>query len=658
MARQRELFREATVDFELNPDRKEPALWVRRLVIWSKSGEVLRDIALRRGLNIIWSRDPGAAAAALGRQQESGHGAGKTLFCRLLRYCLGEETFAQDELRGSVALAFPEGLVGAEVRIAGRTWGVVRSLSSNRSVAVEGRAPEDLAGEIGRRPGIEPLVEAILERVLDPGLQEFLPSRRPEHAWLTALAWLARDQECRFSHLLSWRHPTSNSGSPAAGAPKENLLAVRALLRVLSTGELTLRQEIEALAAERKRLEQERASLPREEERMRGHVAGRLLVDAATLPPGTLALPVLRENAEKTMREAQRPFDATDLVEKRDLLRLERDEIVGQIAVLEEKRNKAEGLVALHKDAKQKLRGEDSTLEAATIKALLGDYCPVCSVPIDRALAEGCGLSSLVWDPADLDAKRVRVEDRLRTTEAEMVRNLEEVSRLECLLVTRRSREADLRRELRGLEEEQRTREEQHRTEWLAAAVTVEHLDRLERLREESSRLTKEIGGLEARDSQHRTTLSAYRDGADRALAPLRTHFRSIAEALLGADAETHLELSGDSLRARLLVGGAAMESLKVLVFDLASLLLAIEGRAGLPAFLIHDSPREGDLGLSHYHRLFHLAAGLEARFEAAPFQYIVTTTTEPPQELVESESLVLKLAGREASERLLGQEV
>ena len=33
-------------------------LWIPRLVVWSEPGLVLRQICLRRGLNIIWVPDP------------------------------------------------------------------------------------------------------------------------------------------------------------------------------------------------------------------------------------------------------------------------------------------------------------------------------------------------------------------------------------------------------------------------------------------------------------------------------------------------------------------------------------------------------------------------------------------------------------------------
>jgi hypothetical protein len=56
--------------------RAEPTLWVRRIVLWHDvSKETIRNIALHRGLNIVWSptgSDPKALA--------TGHAAGKTLF--------------------------------------------------------------------------------------------------------------------------------------------------------------------------------------------------------------------------------------------------------------------------------------------------------------------------------------------------------------------------------------------------------------------------------------------------------------------------------------------------------------------------------------------------------------------------------------------------
>ena len=110
MAQQSELFPEPTVVVRPSGTRGEPRLWVRRLAIWEKPGSIIRDIGLRRGLNIIWSPDPGVESAVVGRGDGSGHGAGKTLFLPLASAtALGEDTFANDDLRRSVAEQLPAG---------------------------------------------------------------------------------------------------------------------------------------------------------------------------------------------------------------------------------------------------------------------------------------------------------------------------------------------------------------------------------------------------------------------------------------------------------------------------------------------------------------------------------------------------------------------
>jgi hypothetical protein len=103
---------------------------------------------------------------------------------------------------------------------------------------------------------------------------------------------------------------------------------------------------------------------------------------------------------------------------------------------------------------------------------------------------------------------------------------------------------------------------------------------------------------------------------------------------------------------------GTAIVSLDVVLFDLAVLAMAIEGKIRHPGFLIHDSPREADLGGSIYAGLFDLARRLED-FGAAPlFQYIVTTTTEPPEEFRADPWLRLELRGSPAEARLLRKDL
>ena len=59
---------------------------------------------------------------------------------------------------------------------------------------------------------------------------------------------------------------------------------------------------------------------------------------------------------------------------------------------------------------------------------------------------------------------------------------------------------------------------------------------------------------------------------------------------------------------------------------------MSIEGKGHIPSFLVHDSPREADLGASIYNRIFDFGHRLENSTPAPLFQYIITTTTEPPK--------------------------
>ena len=101
-----------------------------------------------------------------------------------------------------------------------------------------------------------------------------------------------------------------------------------------------------------------------------------------------------------------------------------------------------------------------------------------------------------------------------------------------------------------------------------------------------------------------------------------------------------------------------AMESLKAIAFDLAALLMSLEGHSMLPAFLVHDSPREADLGEAIYHRLFRFVRSLEPLGEEPPFQYIITTTSRPPDDLCQMPFLVAELQGSKAEERLLRRDL
>ena len=95
-------------------------------------------------------------------------------------------------------------------------------------------------------------------------------------------------------------------------------------------------------------------------------------------------------------------------------------------------------------------------------------------------------------------------------------------------------------------------------------------------------------------------------------------------------------------------MSGEAVETLSVLLADISCLIFnAVSKTSVLPGFLIHDSPREADLGLRIYLNFIRFLEKLHTIYggeERCPFQYIITTTTAPPAELRDTNRVKLRL--------------
>ena len=101
----------------------------------------------------------------------------------------------------------------------------------------------------------------------------------------------------------------------------------------------------------------------------------------------------------------------------------------------------------------------------------------------------------------------------------------------------------------------------------------------------------------------------------------------------------------------------AAVESFKIVAFDLAAMILSVNGKADMPSLLIHDSPREADLDARIYANLFDFALSLEKKGSPPPFQYIVTTTTAPSQITLDHPALRLQLSSTPPEARLFAMD-
>lgn len=638
--------------------RREPRFWVRRLVIWGAPGTIIREIVLRPGLNILWSPDPADGGGNAETESALGHGSGKTLFCRLLRYVLGEERFSPDDQRFRIAKAFPEGLVGAEVMIDGTQWAVLRPVGTDRQhYAVPGVDLEQLL--VGEYPatGIEPLLQALESRLLSADVVTSMPVERPLQAWLLALAWLSRDQECRFGKVLDWRSADSDSDSPARGLSVTKLLdALRALIGAITPDECRLRAEIGEMENHHKEIVQEATQQAWEADRRRKSLIDELGLTPNDLPPGRLVVQPLRQAARESLARlatVSPDVDVTDLAALRSYAGEARERVENLKQLLAE----IDGRIP---ELEEMIRRMKSELPGISVEIDNGEtpLCPICDVPISRALAEGCELS---YKLPDLEAARRRqeqIKQELQQQESRLRSDRERRDQIQQELVPARSDAEASRRRVVEVEAVRDARSDA----WFKTRRLIDDANRLEEsllAQEQRHRRAEElVGELD----QKRAMTAAFRQEAQASVfCRLSRFFGAIIHEMAGPNAGGKVALDGNGLKLSVELGGerstAAIDSLKVIAFDLAVMCMSIEGGLPLPAFLVHDSPREADLGLSVYHRLFYLVRYLEPKEGQPLFQYIVTTTTRPPNELSDKPWLRETLGGA-AEARLLKRDL
>jgi len=613
------------------------------LVIWRDRDDPVRDITLRPGLNVVWSPDAATDGTSIG------HGGGKTTFCRLLRYCLGEGSFAPTAQRRATFDKMPNGRVGAEIRLAGQDWAVIRPFSSfHDDFAVPDASLADVLA-LTNPTGMEALRVAAAAALLGdaPGL---MPKTIGESgAWSAVLAWLTRDQECRFGHLLDWRDKDSDSQSPIrARSAEDRLTVVRAVLGALKSEELAEEAKRDAKAESLRAARSDLGRLNWRVGEWRRELAQALGFDLNQPVSELDGLALARSANEMLTKTTGVATEATPVAvnaARKELDRLTDESRTAQRAV-----DRTNSSVEAKERTVRVLLDELPELSARGLTVLL---CPVCHVPIDRARAEGCGIS---LQPCDVDTVQARFARTKETYEREIV----EVQQLRQSLQSLNSRLATV--------EQRRNQQRRLVDRLLAVAMSrsatirraqslLDDARRYGRLLSERDRAAADVEKAEAEVGRLGQLVASHRAEVSGLIQILSERCDLIARYLLPGEAAARMVLDGSGLHLHIEMGGdrtsAAIESLKVVIFDLAVMALSIEGRTRFPGFLVHDSPREADLDISVYHRLFGLARALEGFGPAPLFQYICTTTTTPPSEIAEGDSLRLTLRGAPPSERL-----
>jgi Uncharacterised protein conserved in bacteria (DUF2326) len=642
-----DLFPNAPFSVKPEPGRTEPRLWVKRFCIWSEPGVLVREIDLREGLNIIWSPDSRDGNGPIG------HGAGKTTFCRLLRYCLGEETFGSRDQRSRIHAVLPKGQIGAEIMLDGKQWAVLRSISGRtRDIAIQGITLEQ-AQSSDTPATMEPLVAAIQDQILAGVATLMPPNVAASEVWQAALAWLSRDQECRFGHVLEWRHSTTESLSPVRDLSKEHTLQiVRAIIGAITSEELLVQRESDAAGSEFDKKSTQIDRLDWQIQRAQIQLGAAFGTDLIT-GIGPLDMVAIEEKIKEGFPGLSQ-LQANALREKKRKASAERERAQESLATLRSDLRVIETEMASTKELLATYKGQ---LARDNRGVVLAEHspCPVCEVPLNAVLDRGCPCTA---NTGYLEEVRLRRKETLTKVEELTSTLASKKDQLKGLIA--RVSTADLHL-LESREAEDRAEQEQDRLfgasregdRLLGKAKELETL-----IAERTEAITQGSSGKKLHEERE-GQIRLIRQKNESAVRRLSQLFDAVIRELVPGVIEGNVLIDGKGITLKVSQGGerstAAIDSLKVVAFDIAALLLAVEGAAHLPAFLLHDSPREADLGQSIYDRLFRFIQSLENK---AHFQYIVTTTTEPPSDLGREPWLRATLRGGPAKDRLMASDL
>lgn len=627
--------------------RSEPKIWVQRISLFRSLEPVseIRSIPFRSGVNIVWGIEEEATSKT---PFEPGHGVGKTTLCRLIRYCLGEAAFGQASTVDEVRRTFPNGYVAAEVRIDGVSWSVARPIGKQRlSFAQQGVSIEELINSETDDSSFDQFMEAVRTCALSGLCSEGILSDGSSLHWEHILSMCSRDQEARYQSLWNWRSERSDSKLKSYDLPRkvDAFLCIRTILGLLSDEEVKSRTELRQKSAELKTLEGN-IDVKREEpeftiKHLRRNLTDRfdcVGVDGASMDRSDLlGLPKIVRDRKQSLQD------------ELDALVPKISELDGQIRVAiarikEPKEMLAAPLAEIARltHAAQVLSG--TTPEEERYRREMGEIeelpCEYGKVPFGQC----CHIQQ------ELERIDKKNQEHSLKNAKDIVQSEDDAAALKAeikgtVAVVKTNSEA-----LKDLEEE--------RNKLIGTKTHLEGLlkeldDTFDSICQQESILSGETEGTELATlietqngleddvkaiKETLATISVKLRGTN---GPVQQLFQSIVKAVLSPEYIGALKVSLDeiefTIKRRRSLSGEAFQTLGILLADIALLLTGAIGLSNHPCFLIHDSPREADLGINIYRHFISTMATLGHELRAgehSPFQYIITTTTPPPEDL------------------------
>jgi len=658
-------------DLTPDPNRIEPSVWIRRLYILGEPNvhSLIREVPFERGLNIIRTEERGDL-----EENVVAHSVGKTLLMRLIRYTLGEPNYASEESRAELAKLLPNGLVVAHWRVNGEDWLVRRQLHDhepNSAYCVHWqRDAEASSGPTSNGSMARSILAACLDandddhvpfksflKKLDSVIAAGLPrleltkDRLPH--WEDLIGWFARDCECGYRQANEWRHPDTNAGH--AGDLNQNKLMMQWLCGLMSAGEAELRNQHRQLLADQRKAkaaaEKHSRTASLKEESLRDSM-DRPKTSDSSASKGKPDL--FEENKEPSVTER------AESMLKNSIELLDELKANSPVPALEKHATAVQAKLDQANTAAGELKGELT----AAIKYQRDMKAADRNNPLLKHCSETpCGLRNHFDRLRDLgrdetiDDKRLDTDQSVRQLTDQQKAATENCESLHDEL--KQAQQALEAAELKQAESERLLIEQIGR--WKQHVVDAKRFDTV--AKEASTHdsavtnLAKAIDDSSAKQEAARKTLEHTKRVANASAA-----YTQVLQRVFNESATGTLQVDGFGMQPKpakqLTPGGRALSAMATVIsFDLACVMLSIAGVGNHPRFLIHDSPREGEMEMPLFKRIFDVACYLENCFgnSMPSFQYIVTTTKAPPSYCIEKEAHTrLVLHGRGNDGRLL----
>jgi len=664
MRMQTELFPPET-GFRPSEKHSTPRIWVRELRVYrllaADPEHIVRSVKLRAGLNIIWARPSARSEGArLHTPGVSGHGTGKTTVCRFLRHLLGEKTFGTDEQRARLREAFPAGWIVGEVNVDGIPWVVARPIAIGpHPFVLRNQTLDHLFDDTAPRESLGDYLQAIETALVEPLKVASFATAPVPISWAHLIQWLARDQECRFAGLADFRHRSSDHNSPEMAVEDGHFL-FRAVTNLIDTAEqaeleknkglLKVRAHAERMAPlHRFSAESGLKRWRREFPNFRQDLAGADFLQEIAHMHEELAL-----SAQDELNRFVEPMELVNARKNLIEVQLKLADVNGRISHsqatmqwIEEQLANVRGektAEALAEFARKHFQSERYCNQLLT--SAIEWECPLASgrlLPIETTREAGsAGNEKLLLGQKDHENRRLR----------EMKSLLPQVQAEEQQAAKMLAQAQQAFDQQRAMFATQLAAAKSMTVDASRAAADFRKADTFEKSLHDVDRQIRESQEMQARLRQdHGAALTNFSDV-----------FARICRAMLGSDVTGTIRFKGRQISPRfeqkIDLTSAALETLKILCFDIAALVLSIEGRGFHPRFLLHDGPREADMDVDLYHRLFLLILELEKAFAGAEpsFQYIITTT-EPPHPLLKQPPYLREpvLSAERAETKFLG---